>query len=303
MLVVSLNLQEIKTINELATLLYDFLPGSGNSRTAFPIAAAQASVPQFWIGGSKRPAIVELLSLTLERQRGSFRPLILAVVEQSISWRQGKDRPLTRDEVDTLNELLRRLTIPVPQLTESSFLASLSGSKTVATPPPTIIDAAKSSALAKVLIGLDTLNPQARGYSFESFLQRMFEAYSLSPRAAFRLVGEQIDGSFELNGETYLLEAKWENRLVGLSDLLVFANKVTGKAIWSRGLFVSYGGFSNDGLIAFCHGRPTSIICMDGFDLHEMLDRNLSFQEVISKKVRRAGETGKPLVHVRELFG
>jgi hypothetical protein len=36
--------REAQAIEDMADLLYDFLPGSGNSRTAFPIAAAQAGV-------------------------------------------------------------------------------------------------------------------------------------------------------------------------------------------------------------------------------------------------------------------
>ena len=50
-----------------ADLLYDFLPGSGNSRTAFPIAATQAGVADFWVPGSKRASIVQLLGATLGR--------------------------------------------------------------------------------------------------------------------------------------------------------------------------------------------------------------------------------------------
>ena len=38
------SLREVQAIEEMADLLYDFLPGSGNSRTAFPIVAAQATV-------------------------------------------------------------------------------------------------------------------------------------------------------------------------------------------------------------------------------------------------------------------
>ena len=38
--------------------------------------------------------------------------------------------------------------------------------------------------------------PQKRGFEFERFLNAMFAAYGLSPRSSFRLVGEQIDGSF-----------------------------------------------------------------------------------------------------------
>ena len=39
-----LGFREAQTIEDLADLLYDFLPGSGNNRTAFPIAAARADV-------------------------------------------------------------------------------------------------------------------------------------------------------------------------------------------------------------------------------------------------------------------
>ena len=64
-----LSLAEAQAVENIADLLYDFLPGSGNSKTAFPLAAAHAGVGEFWTGGSKRPAIVELLKLTLERRR------------------------------------------------------------------------------------------------------------------------------------------------------------------------------------------------------------------------------------------
>lgn len=41
---------------------------------------------------------------------------------------------------------------------------------------------------------------------------------------------------------------------------------------------------------------------MDGLDLYEMLDKNLSFADVMTKKVRRAAESGNPFVRVRDLF-
>ncbi len=90
--------------------------------------------------------------------------------------------------------------------------------------------------------------------------------------------------------------------MTGAGDLYAFAGKVGGKAAWSRGLFVSTSGFSEDGLTAFKSGRSTQIICMDGLDLYETLSRHLSFADVIARKVRRAAETGMPLVRVRGLF-
>ena len=75
-----------------------------------------------------------------------------------------------------------------------------------------------------------------------------------------------------------------------------------GKANWSRGLFVSYTGFSEDGLEAFARGKRTSIICMDGLDLYGILYGQLSLTEVIDRKMRRAGETNSSFVSVRDLF-
>ena len=64
-----LPLREAQSVEDLADLFYDFLPGSGNLKTAFPLAATEAGVGEFWVAGSKRPAIVQLLSATLEHRR------------------------------------------------------------------------------------------------------------------------------------------------------------------------------------------------------------------------------------------
>lgn len=60
-----MSLLEEQRIEDLAGLLYNFLPGSGSSGTAFPLAAAKVQTENFWVGGSKRPALVHLLSSTL----------------------------------------------------------------------------------------------------------------------------------------------------------------------------------------------------------------------------------------------
>jgi Restriction endonuclease len=150
------------------------------------------------------------------------------------------------------------------------------------------------------LMAVSSLPPQTRGFAFEKFLKELFDVNGMNGRASFRLIGEQIDGSFEMSGETYLLEAKWTSKQVDAADLRSFNAKVEDKASWTRGLFVSDCGFSEDGLAAF--GKGKSLICMDGLDISEMLQKRLSLQEVLSKKVRRAAETGKPFVRLRELI-
>lgn len=143
---------------------------------------------------------------------------------------------------------------------------------------------------------------RSRGFAFERYLSDLFAAYGLAPRSSFRLRGEQIDGSFELPPETFLVEAKWQSEQIGQSDLLAFAGKVEGKAQWTRGMFISYSGFTQDGLFAFARGRPTSIVCMDGFDLYQVISGKLDLTEVIRRKKRRAAETGNAFASVRDLF-
>lgn len=157
-----------------------------------------------------------------------------------------------------------------------------------------------SQLLTSRLLEVTLLPPQKRGFEFEKFLKELFDAYGLSARASFRLIGEQIDGSFAVHNDTYLLEAKWQNSPIGVSDLHTFEGKLGEKASWSRGLFVSSSGFSIQGLQAFGRGKRT--ICMDGFDISEMLRLRLSFVKVIEAKARRAVETGSPFVSVRDLF-
>ena len=164
------------------------------------------------------------------------------------------------------------------------------------------VDAATVGRFRDSLMGLHAMTPQQRGFAFERFLNDLFELFQLAPRCSFRLVGEQIDGSFQLGQDVYLVEAKWRNEPTGQSDLLSFSGKVEGKAQWSRGVFISYSGFSPDGLEAFARGKSTRIVCMDGFDLHCVLSHGLNLGEVIAAKVRRAGETNDAFVSVKDLF-
>ena len=160
-------------------------------------------------------------------------------------------------------------------------------------------DADMADDLAARLLTISGMDPQRRGYEFEKFLKDLFDAFGLAARASFRLRGEQIDGSFSLGQETYLLEAKWTNSQVDAATLRSFNAKVEDKARWSRGLMVSQSGFTTQGLEAF--GRGKSVVCMNGLDLHETLTRSLDLSTVIAAKVRRAAETGMPFVPVRDL--
>lgn len=167
-------------------------------------------------------------------------------------------------------------------------------------PDPAAVDRQVIAKIKAELIRVSSLASHARGYAFEAFLKQLFDAFGLAAREPFRLRGEQIDGSFQLASEIYLLEAKWQGQLVGVADLHTFHGKIEQKAAWTRGLFVSNSGFTEDGLAAF--GRGKRVICVDGLDLYEMLDREIPLTRVLESKVRRAAETGSPFIRVRDLF-
>ena len=167
-------------------------------------------------------------------------------------------------------------------------------------PPKAAYDKPKVLALKQRLIDLTALEPHPRGYALETWLRDAFNFYGLEAREAFRNKGEQIDGSFVLQGETYLLEAKWQSPKTPAADLHGFQGKLDQKAAWARGLFVSISGFTDEGLFAF--GRGKKVICMDGFDLFETLDRELPLNLALDRKVRRAAETGLPFERIRDLF-
>lgn len=185
-----------------------------------------------------------------------------------------------------------------------SLINRLEGREESAKPtgPPSApaFDRSKIGELKQRLIKLTALAPQERGYAFEVFLKDLFGVFHLVPKEPFRLVGEQIDGSFQLAGETYLVEAKWKADKTGVADLHAFHGKIEGKAAWARGLFVSYSGFTGEGLVAF--GKGKRAICMDGLDLYEMLHREIPLPQALEQKVRRAAETGAPFVSVASLF-
>lgn len=71
--------------------------------------------------------------------------------------------------------------------------------------PAQAFDKPKLTQIKADLISLIDLAPQARGYAFEKFLKQLFDVYRLAAQEPFRLRGEQIDGSFQLGNETYLV--------------------------------------------------------------------------------------------------
>lgn len=304
-----LPLGETQHLNRLADLLYEFLPGKphpyADPRTSFKGVAKDLGLGRLWTDGSKLPAITELLSGTYATDKARFATLVLVIVRRGLSYREVKN-PVRRQEIDTINDVLLKLKLRVKDLHDDGFLDSLPGKARTpkASSPPPDSDSTKAIDLGTLRAKLEQLaamDPSPRGFAFERLLTDLFAAFDLAPRGSFRLTGEQIDGSFHHGSQTYLVEAKWQGKQIGQSDLLVFSGKVGGKAQWTRGLFISLGGFSRDGLEAFARGKQTNIVCFDGLDLHAILNGKISLPALVTLKTRAAAESNEAFVSVRNL--
>ncbi|CAG5070022.1 hypothetical protein DYBT9623_02762 [Dyadobacter sp. CECT 9623] len=140
-------------------------------------------------------------------------------------------------------------------------------------------------------IAMET-NPQKRGFELEKLLNELFHLFDLLPKASFKIVGEQIDGSFTFQSIDYLLEAKWQKSLVNAADLYAFGGKISGKLKNTLGLFISMDGFSSE-----CTETKSpianSMILMDGQDLMTVLDGRMRLDDLIFIKRRHASDTGE----------
>ena len=121
-----LTLVQSQAIDELVLLLVDWLPGSSPwGAYTFANAAADNHVPDFWPGGSKKPALTELLQRTYEARRDRFCPLVLTIVQRGLSYRRQKGLLIQRPDVVQLNAIVARLSFKIPELWDQTFLDSL----------------------------------------------------------------------------------------------------------------------------------------------------------------------------------
>ena len=299
----ALDLKQSRAVNDLASALYDFLPGKphpyADQSISFEGIANDLRLGGLWPGGSKLPAVTRFIGAVLEKRPNLFPNLMTEIVKRGMTYRTTKGNDFTREDVEEINKLVAKLNFKIQELHDKDFLDSLP-STTAPSGVSKSYPYEELRALLKSVMKAPT--PQKRGYEFEAFLSRLFHVFELAPKEAFRITGEQIDGSFQFDGETYLLEATWRNERVGGEELGAFLTKVVGKAHWSRGLHISYTGYTADGLQSFAIGKATRIVCMDGLDINDMLSREMPVPTILARKVRHAAETNESFAAVRDLF-
>jgi hypothetical protein len=96
------------------------------------------------------------------------------------------------------------------------------------------------------------------------------------------------------------MEAKWHQKRTSAADLHVFEGKLSTKATWTRGVFISWMGFTPEGLTAF--GKGKRVICVSGYDLYHSLNHRIPLPDLLDAKTRHAAETGEPYAEFGRLY-
>ena len=163
----------------------------------------------------------------------------------------------------------------------------------------------RSSVIRRLYDEFDGLSKEKdrnkAGLALEGLLNRLFDIFQLKPRQPFRVIGEQIDGSFELDNEIYLLESKWENHPSPEADLLVFKGKIDSKSPFTRGVFIALNDISPQARDAITRGKILPFFVMNGHDLVMILSETMSLTDFLRKRMRLLAEEGRVCVPFADL--
>ena len=202
-----------------------------------------------WEGNYKRVSVNEFVDRMARNQDRHLDQLVrlmvdVASLDEFPRLARAEDAELKTQEAKAAVERLGRHTKPY----EEQLLEQERERERIATSRN---DAERARSLSGQLATLNDRfhelhamdDPHRRGTAFEVFLRDLFKLFDLDPRAAFRITGEQIDGSFVLRDVHFLLEAKWEKTPADRATLDAFAAKVRAKIENTLGLFVAIEGF------------------------------------------------------------
>lgn len=145
-------------------------------------------------------------------------------------------------------------------------------------------------------------NSQKRGYDFEIFLNNYFKMSGLKPEKPFKIDGDQIDGSFELDKDIYLLEAKWHKEIIQRKDIDIFDSKVSRRSHFTHGLFISYSEFGKQMLSNLSKGTVPRVVLATVSDIEYILNNKISLKTLINRKARLLAEKSLFYVSAKEIF-
>lgn len=157
-------------------------------------------------------------------------------------------------------------------------------------------------SLNTALLAIEKISiPQEKGYAFEKYLNNLFKAFNLDPHASYRTEYDQIDGSFVLEGNTILIEAKYRTNAIPKDDLILFSRKIESKSHFPKGLFITFSPVGSKA-IEFFTDRSARIIILTVEELFLMCQNKYLLPELLKVKYRTLDEKGIIFRHIMTIM-
>ena len=128
--------------------------------------------------------------------------------------------------------------------------------------------------------------PQERGILFEQLMNKWFELEGILVRDSFKRNegGEQIDGSFELDGWYYLVECKWQSAMTSEQEVDGLLGKLGRSGVQTLGVFVSVNGWSSHVVPLMKQNSAKNIFLVNGEDIKQAFSGNVGLVDMLRAK-------------------
>lgn len=285
--------------------LDNFLTRSGVSSRALKLARSAATgrikkSNREYERAPKRYVVQELLAIiTTDRSEGDR--MIASIVSGLINGNFPEATPVAKEAIEALG-LKRANDTSERERQRKEEQAKKEAAKNTAENIKTealLSRQAKRDKFRDRFLGLmNEGNAQERGYLLEIFLNDFFEFENLDPRSSFKLLGEQIDGSFSWQTKTCLVEAKWVKDPVAGAEFGAFNYKIDGKTVDTRGLYISINGYSPNAIRGMNGKGTLKFVCLDGAHIMRATSTDDGLHAILNRVWRHADETGESYLPV-----
>lgn len=305
------SLDEIAAMDRVASILGPLVTN--------PIIAGYAKelgLSRYVTGNNKEDKISSLLAAGLAdgRRRATAEMLITALTMAAHARSLKSQNAMTDDDVDAVVREMRRLGLAPGELAQRGWRKALR--KKAPDPPdhtpPKPPDSrpgghgspqssprpvVHETALQRVRELIDpAVNAQHRGRQLEFVVFDLLQKEHLAPERNIVIPGEQIDHSFVLDGQHYLVECKWETDPIGLPALHLFSAKVGHKAEGTFGVMLSMSGFVIDINEKASRGGRLNCVGLLHQDLIRVLEGRSTWTEIVRRARRAASQRSEFLI-------
>jgi Holliday junction resolvase-like predicted endonuclease len=146
------------------------------------------------------------------------------------------------------------------------------------------------------------MSARVRGMRFNGFIADVLRAWGIEARASTSTPAGEIDVMFSLDGQRYIVEAKWERSKTDLTPLSKLGTRLRQRMRGTNGVFVSMAGYMRDALTALPEAGGRSILLFDRSHVEAMVSGLVAPDELLRLALDHAAYTGEAYVPVLTLL-